>query len=547
MTTKQGSRPISNEPPPEPLAAFKRPEELVLKDLVHFETRKYLADSGFLDGLKTLREGTQDEIRALMCNDPRIMQAVGFLTGTNVGVTEQDVRAAERVGDIKKRDVVQFENLQIAHKHTNAADAKAAGNEHFKVGKYATALACYQRALFLIGSALDSDAANAPPATPGPSDDGDSGEDDEAMSWDNLQAKAKAKESLVEEDKRTFATLLSNSAMAQLKLAAEDLASMKPEKAIERHRDALANCERALNGAPQGFDVSKVYYRRALALEGLEQLEEACTSMEIGRKACKAAGDGEAATRMQREVKRLQRAKLAADDEADAKRQQAEREAKAGAAREAGRALEPSLPKKTSGGSGGSGAVSPVDVTDTALVSAPATSRTNPFAHVQEQDFTFWSQKYLSARLKGLRHERAGTTIVVGGFDERRSEIHASIKSKRGKGKSLFYDLDLMLTWVGHSAIGRGSEGAGKIVGEFRLYNVGQDTKFEVGGDMHTSYLYSLGFEAKYHNDDNCELWAQQIKFEAAELFEIVSGEVGKWVEELVAKATGKPPKDVLV
>ena len=68
-----------------------------------------------------------------------------------------------------------------------------------------------------------------------------------------------------------------------------------------------------------------------------------------------------------------------------------------------------------------------------------------------------------------------------------------------------------------------------------------------MGGDLHTSYLYSLGFPTQYHNDDEIDLWAQQVKFEAAELFELVSGEVAKWIEDLVSKATGQPPKDVLV
>ena len=139
-----------------------------------------------------------------------------------------------------------------------------------------------------------------------------------------------------------------------------------------------------------------------------------------------------------------------------------------------------------------------------------------------------------------MRHEgHAGTTIVVQLLDERRSEVHASIKSKKHKGKSLFYDLDLLLKFVGHSTLGRGSEGAGRIPGEFRMYNVGQDTKFEIDGDLHTSYLYSLGFPVQYQNDDDCELWAQQIKYEAAMLFQPIAKQVAAWVDELVAKAAG--------
>ena len=76
--------------------------------------------------------------------------------------------------------------------------------------------------------------------------------------------------------------------------------------------------------------------------------------------------------------------------------------------------------------------------------------------------------------------------------------------------------------------------------GEFRLYNVGQETTLRVGGDAHTSYLYSLGFPQQYHDDDACELWARHLKVEAAELFEIVGRLVERWVQDFVRKAEGR-------
>lgn len=53
------------------------------------------------------------------------------------------------------------------------------------------------------------------------------------------------------------------------------------------------------------------------------------------------------------------------------------------------------------------------------------------------------------------------------------------------------------------------------------MYNVAQDTRFCLGGDKETSYMYELGFAPQYHAA--CEPWATQIKEEAAELFEIIS------------------------
>ena len=57
--------------------------------------------------------------------------------------------------------------------------------------------------------------------------------------------------------------------------------------------------------------------------------------------------------------------------------------------------------------------------------------------------------------------------------------------------------------------------------GIMKMYNIGQDTKFELGGDKETSYMFELGFHPKYHGE--CEPWATQIKDEIAELFELVS------------------------
>ena len=50
----------------------------------------------------------------MMASDPRIAQAVGFMSGMAIDVSDQDIRAAERVGDIRKRDAIQFPDLELA-------------------------------------------------------------------------------------------------------------------------------------------------------------------------------------------------------------------------------------------------------------------------------------------------------------------------------------------------------------------------------------------------------------------------------------------------
>ena len=56
------------------------------------------------------------------------------------------------------------------------------------------------------------------------------------------------------------------------------------------------------------------------------------------------------------------------------------------------------------------------------------------------------------------------------------------------------------------------------MAGVFKLYNVGQDTRFCLGGDKETSYMYELGFPRDYR----------------AELFHLVGALVsGEWAGAL--------------
>ena len=99
------------------------------------------------------------------------------------------------------------------------------------------------------------------------------------------------------------------------------------------------------------------------------------------------------------------------------------------------------------------------------------------------------------------------------------SDIHASIKEKNGK-RAAFYDISMVLNFRGVYAASKG-RATGEMAGVFRMYNIGQDTRFCPGGDKETSYMYELGLAAQYHG--TCEPWATQIKENAAELFEEVS------------------------
>lgn len=122
------------------------------------------------------------------------------------------------------------------------------------------------------------------------------------------------------------------------------------------------------------------------------------------------------------------------------------------------------------------------------------------------------------------------------------------------------------------------------MLGVFRMYNVGQDTRFCPGGDKETSYMYELGFDKSYyvssepwvetvensnpfsmstplyiadHFTERCHLdcghesvgfvalicscaylWCQQVKDEAGELFHLLGPLIGKFQDALAEKAS---------
>ena len=531
MTSRRG-RPPAPPTPSDPLLA--RPEQEQLKTLAsHPSTRPYVVDSGFLAGFSELRTATPDGRQRLISRDPRLAQAFSVLSGINLSISEADVRHAESVGDIKKRDAVQTDDVIAALQHTTLADAKAAGNAHFQAAEYSKAVACYQRALGF---------ANLESAPPAPDDE----EVEVIVEVSDAEAATTLASEARLEARRTRATLHSNAAMALLKMA--------------RPADALSACDDALREAPDGMDTSKMLYRRAHALEGVGQFDEAVRAMERARDAARAADGAAGATRpMDVELRRLRRVQRAAAEAAEAKAAQRAEYARASDVRAAGLAL-PSVDGAVGKGaagelsgttSGASSAAASGDESDGAgeVASAvgggaggaggAAAAVLPRFAPIAEQDFSHWARTTLAARVRGLTHARGGARIVIDALDEHRSDVHASVKEKRGR-RALYYDLDLMCTWEGHCALGQPAGApAGTMRGEFRLFNVGQDTRFQEGGDPHTSYLYSLGFPRAYHDDDACPLWARQLKFEAAELFDLVSHLVGAWVKELAAKAMG--------
>jgi tetratricopeptide (TPR) repeat protein len=105
------------------------------------------------------------------------------------------------------------------------------------------------------------------------------------------------------------------------------------------------------------------------------------------------------------ELRRLECARRVATEAREDEERQARREAVAQARREAGVPLAPSRAPAN-------GAEAPSRAAEGAKAAALA-----------EHDFSHWARRALAARLGGLRHARAGATVVVDRMDDERSEV----------------------------------------------------------------------------------------------------------------------------
>ena len=478
-------------------------EALYVADLwqrlaAHPDTRPHVTDTGFVGTLKELRRGgldAQARSRKAM-DDPRVMAAVVALGGggMRLQVTEADMRHAESVGDMKRRDPVQLEHLERAQRLGTAVEAKAAGNAAFGRAAYDDAVACYIRAIDLEGRAPSPDAAFC-------------------------------------------CTVHSNVAAALLKLGRPNDAIGACERALAVPADALAALAasgvvakaraplaRSWQQHTEPPPPRQVHYRRALAHEAIGVAEpavrKAVGSFASAVDAAKAsvASAGGVTPFMKAECARLD-AKLA-----NARRGAAEWEAQRARERdaEALRAAGVGVGAPPAAGAPAAGALAP-------------RTRSLGRGYVAEVDFSHWAATWLADAVRGLTHEKGGCRVAVRALSADRSEVHASVKQKVGKaGRSIFYDLSLVLDWDASSSRGRAEPA--HMRGVFRMYNIGQDTRFKPGGDVETSYMYELGFPREHFGAT--EPWAEQIKTEAAELYFMMGEDVlPRFTAELVRKA----------
>ena len=285
------------------------------------------------------------------------MAALGALSGMRIDVTDEDLKRAERVGDMPKRDAVQTADVEVALQYATAEDAKAAGNAPSR----RRSTARRWRATSARSSSSTADAT-----------------DRRRILNDIADSKWSTKSDALA---ALRATLLSNTAAALLKLA-------RPRRRWRRARGRAR--WRWAHGRPMSksssgawLDVSKAHYRAAQAHE---QLKEFGLALEaLGRAA---AGGGEPKL-MARERARVQRLADQAERDAKARKAQLDREAAAEALRAAGTPLAAPPAgarrrrRRESGGGGGSNGGS---------------------GYLSERDLSHWAAQWLAERVKGLRH-----------------------------------------------------------------------------------------------------------------------------------------------
>jgi tetratricopeptide (TPR) repeat protein len=482
-----------------PFDCFKRPD--VLEQLrAHPQTRPYSLDSGFLATIEKLKnaKGQQEQARLAM-NDPRMTQAMAVLQGWGLSVTEAEVKHAERVGDAPKRDAVQLPHYEYAHQFKKPMEAKAAGTQCFKDGEYQKAIACWKRTMFIYAEAYKT-------ATSDP------------MAYEEMCLRGVLREGPPEA--RLASDLHSNCAQALLKM--------------ERPTEALAELEAAIKKAPDGWDaLNKAHYRTAQAHEqiakslsqtinaekaaaawekALEAARAALTAAKASEEEAKKKSKADASpssnmTHLQKELKRYQQADKDAREAVEKVNAQKLRDTESEARRKKGLEVK-DAPK----------AVSTEDKSK-ALVHKPTAG------YVRDIDLSIFTTGWLEQNLKKVEHKWADGWVKILSLNTDQSDINMSIKEKYSK-RAMYYDLSLVFEWEAKSRLGRGPSNYGEMRGIMRMYNIGQDTKFELGGDRETSYMYELGFHPQYHGA--CDPWATQLKEEVPELFELTAKVITK-------------------
>eukprot|EP00906_Rhabdomonas_costata_P020682 RCo030108 len=448
----------------------------------HPETRKHVADPGFVAAVKAIQQDPAKELPKHM-GDPRVMQAMMLLMGQGLKVSEEDLQEAERQGHMDRRSPVLLEHKEAAMVIPTATEAKEQGNKLFQKGDYPMAIACYERCAALV----------------------EDGQGDLTLKQ----------------------TALSNMAQAYLKL--------------NRFREAEQFCSEALKTEPTGGLKTKLLYRRGLARDGqglyklevaIQDLSDALKNAELTKasgeelNAVKGSLERLCAVRAEREQRRREES-------------EAEQLRKSGSAVPSpprGTPAEPKIAEVHGGKPSPKKAAAVSKRSAKSASSAKSAERPPPkFAPVSEVDYSFRVRQRLDELLKdqGCPTPSGGRITLKTGLTGE-TKISASWLAKGGSTGALYYDFVLHMGWKGTSRKGRPKDAdSGVMEGMIRLYNVGQDTSYNPGGHPSVSYMYSLGFPASPSRAHAEEPWEAEIKESANDLFDIFAEKIAIVVKEM--------------
>eukprot|EP00667_Euglena_gracilis_P009735 EG_transcript_9900 len=260
-------------------------------------------------------------------------------------------------------------------------------------------------------------------------------------------------------------------------------------------REAEESCTQACAAATPAASLAKPLYRRALAREqlGRARLEDAIADLRRAMDLLRKEGQAAELKKVEKDLQRLEQA-------AGHRRQLRTEETQAEALRKTGASLE----------------------------TKSTTPQVSKDGYVKELDYSFTTKKKLKEVLAGVYTHVKGCRVSLREMVDAPSKVNVSVMSKRGQ-RALFYDFDLLFAWEGTSKKGRDTEG--KFGGYIRLYNIGQDTKFELGGLPETSWMYSLGFKPEHQA--SVEPWVEDIKTTANDLFEPIALRIKQVIKEL--------------
>lgn len=297
-----------------------------------------------------------------------------------------------------------------------------------------------------------------------------------------------------------IATLLSNAAQCLLNLK-------WPEKAKDAATEAIA-IVRAQDQSKLIFDQAKLFYRRGLAFEQMGDFARALDDMDRALKQVqrreKSASNLTELQRLKAETARLQKLQASSLAEAEKKRHEQENERQAEVKRLQGAHLK----KKEQ------------------------VERIVPSQdYISEQDFSHFAYQRLTELIPSIRHVSKASGCELQALELKPdSKVQASITTKRGQ-RALYYEMDLHVTWRGKAAPKLAPVGSEELQGLIRVYNIAHDTKFELGGDENTSYIYQLGWDRRLSGP-----WVDDLTTESAELFDLVAEQVAEVVRELRKK-----------